>query len=269
MGAHMQRAIRDWPSVVQKNHENFAAAGIIHYSFHLDYTHSGDKEDAIEARADISRENMEVLEARRRRNLERQEQREKGGGDENEDDEERSSIQIVVPDHFEPYEWTRPIRSAGWYRMCAISDNKITVEMDIRSGAELGGIDQDSKHVYTRDEREYLDEERRIMGLEQEAKEAKAVVEELEKVLKDQISDYDLEGTRKLTSEVNRLVSEMQRRQQSAQKRMKGHEGDARRNYKRIVRSGQMETVLYVLITLFQVRTVHKWLLSQNVLGRA
>ena len=272
MGASMQDNIENWPSFVSTHSKHFTEAGIVHKALFIDYSHSGENEDAIAARADHSRQQNEMREQRRRAQAE-------GGevtGDENVDDvtyEEDQGIQHVIPDYIEPYEWTKPIKAAGWYRLCAQADNAITVEMDIRSSADLGGIDPETHHVYTHDERELLDEEERIMGLKnkgpsEEEIEAKQLAEELDKVLKEQVRDYDLDATRKLMSEVNKLVSQMQTKQTNVHKRIKGHEENARRNYRRIRRSGMIETVLYLVISLFQVYTVHQWLLSKNMLGR-
>ena len=69
-------------------------------------------------------------------------------------------------------------------------------------------------------------------------------------------------------SEVNRLVAEVTQKQQEVHKRIKVHKDGAERNHRRILRSGLIETVLYLVITLFQVYTVHKWLLGSNMLGR-
>jgi hypothetical protein len=51
-------------------------------------------------------------------------------------------------------------------------------------------------------------------------------------------------------------------------KRAKGHELQARRNYRRIVRSGMLETFLYLIITGYQVYTIHAWLMGKSILGR-
>jgi len=272
MGALIQDSIQKWPNYVSKNARHFQDAGIIHHAFHIDYTHSGENEDAIAARADISRQKNEEKEERRQRKEEGRDYK----GDENVDDEkyeEENQIQQVIPDWIEPYEWTKPIKAPGWYRMCVQADSFIAVEMDIRSSADLGGIDPETWHVYTHDEREDIDEEERSMGLKSkgpsaEEVETKLVAEELDKALKNQVRDYDLASTRKLMEDVQQVVSQMQKKQRDVQKRIKSHEGDAKRNYRKILRSGMMETVLYIVITLFQVYTVHKWLLGSNMLGR-
>jgi len=276
LGALLQDWIVTWPTQVRKNHNKFQEKGIIHHSFHIDYTNTAELEDSIESRADLTRKKNEVL-LEQHRKLVAQRQK-KYSGNENVDDEEYEEedtrkIQRVMPDWVGPYEWTKPIKNGGWYRMCVQADNYISVEMDIRSSADLGGVNPKTWHVYTHDEREVLDEEARILELEAsgllaEQAEAKSLAEELDKALKNQVEGYDLESTRKLMTEVNRLVAQVNQKQQEVHKRIKVHMDGAERNHKRILRSGLIETVLYLVITLFQVYTVHKWLLGSNMLGR-
>ena len=90
----------------------------------------------------------------------------------------------------------------------------------------------------------------------------------MEKVLENQVRENDLEASKRFLINLNEKVSLLQKRQTNAHIRIKAHESDARRNYKRIVRSGILETVLYLLITLFQVYTLRKWLLGSTGLGR-
>lgn len=271
MGAVLQDWIVNWPAYVRKNRNRFQEVGIIHHAFHIDYTHSGEEEDAVAARADLSRQRNELEEERRKRKQEMIEARQTGFDHENYEDEGQR-IEQILPDWVEPYEWTKPIKAPGWYRMCVQADNEIDVEMDIRSSADMGGINPDRFHVYTHDEREEIDEEERWVGKRNrelaEEEEAKLLAKELEKMLKGQVKDYDLQTTRKLMNEVNKLVSQMVRKQQDAHRRIKKHEDDAARNRRKIMRSGIIETVLYLAITLFQVYTIHNWLLSSNMLGR-
>jgi len=276
LGAALQDWIVNWPAYVRKNHNNFQENGIIHHAFHIDYTRSAELEDTIESRADLTRKKNEVLLDEHRKIA--AQRKKKYSGNEDADDEEYEEedarkIQKVVPDWLGPYEWTKPIKAGGWYRMCVQADNYIAVEMDIRSSADLGGINRKTWHVYTHDEREDLDEEARILELEEsgllaDEAEAKSIAEELDKALKNQVEGYDLESTRKLMSEVIGLVAQVTQKQQEVHKRIKVHKDGAERNHRRILRSGLIETVLYLVITLFQVYTVHKWLLGSNMLGR-
>lgn len=274
MGAAMKSSIDNWPKFVSNNRHRFQDAGIVHHWFYIDFTYSGEHEDAIAARADISRQKHEEMEAKAQRNLEKRERKQEHdySGDENVEDEKYEEenyrgVEQIIPEWIEPYEWTKPIKAAGWYQMCVTADNDIDVEMDIRSSADLGGIDRETGHVYTYDDREEIDEEERLMGPTVEEEEAKLVAVELGKALQNQVRDYDIDATRELVKEVNSLVSELQKKQSTVHNRIKGHGGDARRNHKKIVRSGIIETVLYLAITLFQIYTMRKWLLGNTVLG--
>ena len=282
MGVSMQKMLLSWDSFVQDNAKRLQEVGIIQYKYFIDYTHSGESEDAIAARSEFHRQRnaaYEQLEENRERILERRKS-EGGGytGDESVEDEQYEMSktlmsQTIFPEWIEPHEWTKPIKASGWYRMCATSDNYILVEMDIRSSADLRGINRETGHVYTYDEKAALDEEELIKAINSkgpsaEEVEKSLVKEEMEKVLENQVRKNDLEASKRFLVDLNEKVSLLQKRQTTAHIRIKAHESDARRNYKRIVRSGILETVLYLLITLFQVYTLRKWLLGSTGLGR-
>ncbi|KAL3771538.1 hypothetical protein ACHAWU_003713 [Discostella pseudostelligera] len=261
MGTSIQQALDGWNHFVQSNDaKDFQEKGIINHGFLIDYSHSGEDEEAVAARAEFARQKAEFHQQR--------------SVEDEVYEKEVGKIETILPDWIEPYQWTKPIKLAGWYRMCVTSDNDITVEMDIRSSADLGGIDQETGHVYTYEDREALDEEQCILGAKRKAAavedvEVKLLAEQLNEALKNQVRDYDLEATRKLMNEVNHLVSRLQKMQTSVQHRIKGHESAAKRNAKKIARSGMVETALYLVTALFQVYTVHKWLLGNATLGRA
>jgi hypothetical protein len=280
LGMSMQKVLLSWDAFLKDNARRLQEVGIIHYTYVIDYTHSGESEDAIAAREEFYRQRASAvgqLEEERQRTLERR--RLEGGGytgNENVEDEQYEmskalTSQTVLPEWIEPHEWTKPIKAAGWYRMCATSHNYILVEMDIRSSVDLGGINRETGHVYTYDERATMDEEDRINFVEKSkaAEEAQKslVKEELEKLLENQVNDFDLKASKSMLTSLNDMVGLLQKRQTSVHRRIKGHEGDARRNYKKIVRSGILETGLYLFITLFQIYSLRKWLLSSSLLG--
>ncbi|EJK70555.1 hypothetical protein THAOC_08074 [Thalassiosira oceanica] len=262
MGAALQQSINNWPQFVQTNSKHFQESGIIHQAFHIDWTFSGESEDAIAARADFSRQKERSREEERQR---RQRENKYSGNEsvENEVYDETNRIEQIIPEYIEPFEWTKHIKAAGWYRLCVQAEDSISAELDIRSSAELGGVNGDTGHVFTWEEKQEMDEEQNYKNLEDEK-----MREELEEMLKGQVGDYDLQTTRRLMSEVNHVVSQIQKLQGEMKDRMKVHSGDARRNQKKIAKSGMIETVLYLTITLFQLWTIRRWLLSSNVLGR-
>ena len=261
MGAQLQKKIEAWPSFLAGHRRNFQKIGMIHHSFHIDFTDSAIVDGYIDTPRKSSSEKRRIEEEARKREA----------GEEVY--EESNKIEWIEPEAFEPYEWTKAIKTGGWYRLCVqAEDSNIYVEMDIRSSAELGGVDDDTNHVYTRQKKEELDERNTILLDDDdgnESKEAKRLAEEqLRQEVEAAVKDYDLEATKKLMSEMNSLVMQLQQRQGAMLKRSKGHEMQARRNYKRIARSGMIETLLYLVITGFQVYTIHSWLLRNSLLGR-
>ncbi|KAL7455254.1 hypothetical protein ACHAWC_006810 [Mediolabrus comicus] len=282
IGTLLQDSIENWPRYVSQNRASFQQNGIIHHFFHIDYTHSGENEDAVRARAEITREIQRDEEHRRRlieeRRREQQREQQRGGGrpPPNNDEiyEDSGRLERILPDEIVPYEWSKRIKSSGWYRLCVQADDDILVQMDIRNSAMFGGVNYDTGHVYTFADWEEWEEEQRINKvneLREKAKadeEARLTMEQLNAALKDQVKDFDLEATQRLMSEVNSLVSQMQQKQSAVHQRIKSHEGIAKRNYQKIRKSGILETIMYLLITGYQVYTVHNWLLSTNSLGR-
>ncbi len=289
-GSSLQKQLQNWPKFMQDNRRRFQEAGIIHHAFHIDFTYSGESEDAIMARAEFTRQQQQHEEEQRRERRERRnrsqsesesERDNEDSRDEDEDDDAESyeddmgKIHQIMPDKIEPYEWTKLVKSPGWYRMCvqAPSQSNIAVEMDIRAGNRFGGVDPETGHVYGHAALEDREEEERLNKLAEMAelqKKSEPTEEELafQEEIRNQVKDFDLELTNNQLREIHSLTTKIMRDQAATHKRIKGHEMDARRNYRRIVRSGWMETGLYVLITGYQVYTIHRWLLSNSILGR-
>ena len=288
VGSLLQDAISNWPTFIKNaGGADFQSKGIIQHVFHIDYTHSGEDEDKVRARAEISLEMRREEQERQRRKLEEERNGYSGGSgsrnnnNNNEQKEEEvyerevGRVQRILPDTIEPYEYTKRIKSGGWYRLCVeAAENDILAEMDIRNSAVFGGVNHETGHVWTFDDWEEWEEEQRIQKLSElkerakKDEEARKTIEQLNDALKDQVENFDLEKTQRLMSQVNNLVSQMQQRQSAVQQRIKSHEGIAKRNYQKIKKSGIIETLLYLVITGYQVYTVHNWLLSSNSLGR-
>ena len=264
MGAQLQRKIEAWPSFLAGHRHNFQLIGMIHHAFRLDFTDAGILDGFIDSRGSV--EQTQIQEEAQRREA----------GDEVYT--ENTRIETVSPDSFEPYEWSKHIKTAGWYRMCIQAlESNIYVEGDIRSSAadKLGGVDKETGHVYTHEKKEELEEAQKISAQNildaAEAKDAemrRLEVEKLRKEIESAVKDYDLELTQKLMSEMNTLIMQVQQRLSELMRRSKGLEAHARKNRRRISRSGMIETVLYLIITGFQIYTLHSWLLKNSLLGR-
>lgn len=269
MGAQLQRKIEAWPSFLASHHHNFQLIGMIHHAFRLDFTDAGILEGFIDSRGSVEQEKQE------QRNIQEEAQRREAG---DEVYTESTRIETISPDSFEPYEWSKHIKTSGWYRMCIqAEESNIYVEADIRSSAadKLGGVDLETGHVYTHEKKEELEEAQKILAQNilgaTEAKDAETrrlEVEKLRKEIESAVKDYDLEVTQKLMSEINTLIMQVQQKLSGLMKKSKGLEVHARRNRRRISRSGMIETVLYLVITGFQIYTLHSWLLKNSLLGR-
>ena len=140
----------------------------------------------------------------------------------------------------------------------------------------MGGVDATTGHVYTYGERDRLNAE---MALDEEVARNDAdrdrldsntyatLDEEVRKEIKNQVREMDLHPTKVQVVHLGSLVAEMKRKQDHHHDRMRNHKATARRNYDSLVRSGKLETLLYFLISVVQVYTVRRWLLSKSLLG--
>ena len=93
-------------------------------------------------------------------------------------------------------------------------------------------------------------------------------LEELSKILVNQVEDADLTKTKEQVKELNAKTTEMMTEIQNRMTRIRSHELSARRNNASLAWSSKMETLLFALISGFQVYTMRKWLLSNTLLGR-
>ena len=218
-----------------------------------------DSEDAEAMRAQIEQEKKEAY-------------RNYGRGPPSKDrDEEREKFRIITAAKIEPYEETNTIKATGWYRLCVKSEiGGNLVEMEIRSGNQLGGVDRRTGHVYTYEEREMLDEEKAIdegMTASEDENTYASEAEEIQKQLENQVKEQDMHATKAQIKHLNSMVQEMKKKHHDYHVRLKSHKATAQRNHGNMVWSSKLETLLYVLITGVQVYTVRKWLLSSSLLG--
>ncbi len=246
--------------------------GIIGQSLRVDWTHAGEEEDAAAARDRIEMEKREAYRSHYGHPR-------SGTPADNVEKMKRDDLfRTVVMAEVQPYEDTHIIKAPGWYRLCASADyHALTVEMEIRSGTELGGVDPETKHVYTRAERERLDAETTLdgevalhdaeRGRELDFNTYATLAEEKRKVVENQVRETDLHPTKAQIVHLNDLVAEIKRKQDRHRDRMRNHKAASRRNYESLVRSGKLETLLYALTTVVQLYTVRRWLLSKSLLG--
>mmetsp|Transcript_12367 Transcript_12367/g.17751 ORF Transcript_12367/g.17751 Transcript_12367/m.17751 type:complete len:386 (-) Transcript_12367:170-1327(-) len=230
-----------------------------------DWTHAGEEQDKLLLRQELEREN----------NSKRTQHADS-------DPLHRPILTFAAP-KIEPFEMTHSIPATGYYRVCAQAElHALVVEMDVRSSVRMGGVDEETGHVYSYVKRGLLDEEaaidddtttnnnkngKRNNGQLLDSNTYQSTLEELSKILNNQISDGDLEETKFQIKVLNAKTSEILTEIQTRMTRVRAHEQSARRNSANLAWSSKVETVLFAVITGFQVYTMRKWLLQNTLLG--
>ena len=262
-GAHVH-----WPQVkdIDKQVRYDKRIGIINRNVKVDWTHAGEHEDAVAARAQIEEERKEAYKS----------QRDKPRSDIDAEAMEKKNekFRTITQEKIEPYEETNAIKAAGWYRVCVTAEYAaLLVEMELRSGNALGGVDRKTGHVYTYEDREMLNQQQlldeKITAKEEEQSIIKEQQKEIEKHIENQVKEQDLHPSKAQIKHLNSMITEMKKKLSEHHHRIKSHEDEARRNRNRIFKKGLFQTISFLAITLFQVYTIQNWLLSNNTLGRA
>lgn len=275
LGETLFAASHNWPKIKDSDAgvRFDKRVGIISQSLRVDWTHAGEEEDAAAARDQIEMEKKEAY-----RNGYGHPRSVGTAADNVEKMKKDDLFRTVVMAEVEPYEATHVIKAPGWYRLCASAEyHTLTVEMEMRSGTALGGVDPETNHVHTRAERERLDAETALdgevawhdaeRGRELDSNTYATLAEETRKVVENQVREMDLHPTKGQIVQLNSLVAEITRKQDRHRDRMRNHKAASRRNYESLVRSGKLETLMYALITVAQLYTVRRWLLSKSLLG--
>lgn len=250
-----------WPKVKDsdKNKRFDQRIGVINRQLIVDWTHAGESEDAMAARAEMQKNPY----------------RDSGRGPYSAKEKELP-LRTVTQAKIEPYQETRVIKARGYYRVCVASEyHPLVVEMDMRCGSKLGGVDQDTGHVFTEEKRQLLDDEEsidfKVTPIEERQLDANTYATsnaEMQKEIENQVREQDLHATTAQMKHLNTLVSEMKKFQQEMHHRIKSHEAGARRNYEGMIWIGKLETLLYFVIMGAQIYTLRSWLLSNTLLGK-
>lgn len=236
-----------------------APHGVLERKFKVDWTHAGESEDAEAARTQLLEK---VHEEFRQHSLEQKRiQLEKSdGATEEEVALPPPPLHTIAQSHIGPYEETQEIAIHGWYRLCVTSDfMPLVVEMDMRTSNEMKGIHPGTGHVYTYEQREYLDEKELLTGME----EGQSFYN-----TKDghkEIKVDDLKEAKIKLNYMHDLTSEIMKSQHTRMHRIRAHDADARRGAAALAWSSKFETLLYVIIMGVQVYTVHRWLLNSGL----
>ena len=270
LGRELRNGVQShWPRVkdIDNKVRYDKRVGVINRSYKVDWTHAGDSEDAIMTRAAIEAEKKEAY-----RNYGKGAPIDDTAPDKANNDARTEKFRIITQASIEPYQETSAIKAMGWYRLCVSSDyHQLAVEMEMRSGKKLGGVDRQTGHVYTYEARELLDDENSIEEIPDSELEDyntyATMQEEVDKVLESQVKEQDLHASKAQIKHLNTMVMEMKKTHHDYHHRIKSHKASAQRNYDGLIWSSKLETLLYVLITGVQVWTVRKWLLGNQLLG--
>lgn len=265
LGRELREGTQDWPRIkdADKATRYDKRIGLINRSLKVDWTHAGESEDAVVARAQLEREKKEYYRNSQSRM-----------GREDTPEYQHDKFRTIHQSEIEPFEETNAIKAEGWYRLCVSADyHALRVEMDLRSGKELGGVDRTTGHVYTREAREALDEEKLLDEVEEVDEDVAdfntyaSLDEEKRKELENQVREHDLSASKAQMKHLNTMVMQMKKKHVDFHHRIKSHQATARRNYDSLVWSSKLETLLYVAIMGVQVYTIRRWLLSNSLLG--
>lgn len=228
--------LKDWPRIGNPAHP---PRGVLVRKFKVDWTHAGESEDAAAARAALQEENHEEF---RKHALH---------------DPDSNSIpqplHLVAKKDISPYEETHDVLHHGIYRLCVETNSApLIVEMDIRSANEMRGVDPGTGHVWSHQRRQYMDEQAALDTIDEEP----ALVQ-----------DEDFTEAKVKLKYMHDVTSEIMKAQHERMHRIRAHDADARRGAVELAWSSKMQTLLFAVITVFQVYTFHRWLLNNNLLG--
>lgn len=158
-----------------------------------------------------------------------------------------------VRDEGEPFSSSITAPSAGWYRFCVVGTyHQVNAEVDVRKESDFGGLD-DNGNVWTLQQKT-LDEEEKL--IEEDTAESEG------------IKDEDFESTKEKLKVLRRLLAEIQSKQSQERHRLIVHSATNEHSHSRMVLSSLLETILFMLVTGFQVFTIRRWFKSAPVLGR-
>lgn len=124
----------------------------------------------------------------------------------------------------------------------------------MRKSSDLGGMDKKSGHVFSYEDHS-MKEHERLMAEDTASQE-------------EGVDDKDFESTRAQLGRLRRLLNEIEKKQSQERHRLLVHKATNEHSHSRMVLSSLMETVIYMIITGFQVYTIRKWFSGAPVLGR-
>lgn len=135
----------------------------------------------------------------------------------------------------------------GWYRACVIGSwYQISAEIELRKSSDLG-YDENTKHVVTYHEHALREDEAEI--------DADAAKEE------------DLQTAKTQIRTLHRILGNIRDKQENERRRLEVHKATNDHSHSRMVLNSLMETVLFMVVTGFQVYTIRQWFQGSPMLG--
>jgi hypothetical protein len=81
------------------------------------------------------------------------------------------------------------------------------------------------------------------------------------------IKDEDFVSTREKLNTLRQLLAEIQNKQQQERHRLVLHAATNEHSHSRMVLSSLLETLMFLIVTSFQVFTIRRWFKGASVLG--
>lgn len=159
-----------------------------------------------------------------------------------------------VREEGEAYQKTFEARLGGFYRFCLhASSVQVVAEIDLRKESELGGIDKDTGHVWTFEQKMFAQEE---------------VLLEEDTADEEGIKDEDFEKTKEKFKTLRRLLADVQTRQEQERHRLVMHAKATEHSHSKMVLGSLFETIVYMVVTGVQIMTIRHWFKAAPMLGR-
>mmetsp|Transcript_15659 Transcript_15659/g.32933 ORF Transcript_15659/g.32933 Transcript_15659/m.32933 type:complete len:404 (-) Transcript_15659:185-1396(-) len=158
----------------------------------------------------------------------------------------------------EPWEHTVYVQSPGWYRLCVRAKvQTIWVEMELRKSSLYGKVNKETGHVPSF---ESLEIHREIRELYEKEKDPE--------IPEGAIKDEDLKVTRDQLRILERVYQEIIAKQLEERRVWNWRTLKNQHSHSHMVLGNLLETVMYMVITGFQIYTIRKWFGAGPALGR-
>jgi len=164
-------------------------------------------------------------------------------------DLESGAAKKVYRERQEGDPWQKTIKAleAGWYRGCVVGSwYQITAELELRKSSEFG-LSETNFHVASHAERELHRQNKKLENKSGDADE--------------------LDDARNQVKTLNRLVKGVRQKQIEERRQLEVQAARMEHSHSKMVLGSLFETVLFILVTGFQVYTIRKWFQGDPMLG--